>query len=591
MNKLNFADNLKLPIEAATETFCILAMRGKGKTHTASVFSEEFLKAGVPVVIYDPIGVWWGLKSSADGKRRAFPVAIFGGDHADVPLEERAGAMIARAIVKNRYAAILDVSRLSKGKRITFMADFMESLYHENREAVHYIADEVHTIAPTQTRDRGGDAARCLGAMEDLILQGRARGVGVTAISQRPAMVNTSVRTQCSSLIAMGMSGPHDIKAVMEWVEVHADEEQAAEMLASLPTLPIGEAWFWSPSAFEIFKRVKFRPRETFDSSRTPKVGEARRVPKVLATPDLDKLGADIKATVEQAKANDPAALKRRILELEKQIKDHPTAAAPAPKVIEKKIVTDAQVKRVESVVTRLEKEGQKRIEAAAKMEATDRELIQTAQALSAALAKASGAVSPVAPVVRPPVIQRQIVRPAPSARVAPVSGDGDLVGRDELTPSEKAVLDAAASFPGGASRQRISIYSGRSIKSSSFQSCFSGGDPKGERPSLVQRGLLREVGDKYEVTEAGMDLANPTAGVSLEDWLSKVTPSESKVLKYLADNYPRRLTREEVSAGTGQSMASSSFQSAFPQLRDLGLIEGKSDFTAASQLFDQMHV
>lgn len=276
MSKLNLADNLKLPIEAATETFCILAMRGKGKTHTASVMAEEFLKAGVPVVIYDPTGAWYGLKSSVDGRHKAYPVAIFGGDHADVPIEERAGETIARAIVKNRYAAILDVSRMRKGKRITFMADFMEVLYHENREALHFIADEVHTIAPPATRNLGGDAPRCLGAIEDIILQGRIRGLGSTCISQRPAMVNTTVRTQSSSLIAMGMSGLHDIKAVMEWVEVQASEDQAAEMLASLPSLPKGDAWFWSPSAFDIFRRVHFRERETFDSSRTPRRSIAR---------------------------------------------------------------------------------------------------------------------------------------------------------------------------------------------------------------------------------------------------------------------------------------------------------------------------
>jgi DNA helicase HerA-like ATPase len=74
--KLNISDDLKLPLEAVTETFAVMGIRGSGKTHTASVMAEEMLKAGQPIVVYDPTGAWFGLKV-----RRGRQAARFPGGH------------------------------------------------------------------------------------------------------------------------------------------------------------------------------------------------------------------------------------------------------------------------------------------------------------------------------------------------------------------------------------------------------------------------------------------------------------------------------------------------------------------------------
>lgn len=48
MTALRLAVDFALPVEAVTETFAILARRGRGKTVTASVFAEELIGAGLP---------------------------------------------------------------------------------------------------------------------------------------------------------------------------------------------------------------------------------------------------------------------------------------------------------------------------------------------------------------------------------------------------------------------------------------------------------------------------------------------------------------------------------------------------------------
>ncbi len=116
---------LELPEEAVTETFAILGKRGVGKTTTARVLAEELLEVGLPVLILDPTGVW-GLRTSADGKRDGYPVIIFGGDHADVPLKETAGTLIADVIVSQRISAVLDLSSLSKSGTRRFSTDLLD---------------------------------------------------------------------------------------------------------------------------------------------------------------------------------------------------------------------------------------------------------------------------------------------------------------------------------------------------------------------------------------------------------------------------------------------------------------------------------
>ena len=151
-----------------------------------------------------------------------------------------------------------------------------------------------------------------------------------------------------------------------------------------------------------------------------------------------------------------------------------------------------------------------------------------------------------------------------------------DPQGRQRLTPTERGILDAAVTFPGGATKKQAAGHAGLSIKSSSFVKALAGGaGTEGKRPSLVQAGLLRIDGDRLIATEAGAAMARPGRAASLGAWKSKLTPTEGNVLECLARAYPRRMTRAEVSEASGQPMSSSSFVKAFPWLRGLGLIEG----------------
>ena len=59
---------------------------------------ELLLTSAARICVVDPLGVWWGLRSSADGITPGFPVIVFGGRHADVPLDEGMGAALGRVV-------------------------------------------------------------------------------------------------------------------------------------------------------------------------------------------------------------------------------------------------------------------------------------------------------------------------------------------------------------------------------------------------------------------------------------------------------------------------------------------------------------
>ncbi len=250
--KLTISKTLSLPLDFVTSTAVILAQKGKGKTHTARALAEELMDAGQQVVALDPTDAWWGLRSSKDGKYGGYPIAVFGGDHGDVALEPGGGALLAEAIVRERFSAIVSTEALSKAKELTFVADFLETLYRLNREAMHLFIDEADIFCPQ--RPFGGEARTC-GAADDIVRRGRKKGIGCTLITQRSSVLNKNVLSQADMLIALGCSHPLDLDAIGEWVKRHADRKLAREMMESLPSLPRGDAWVWNPSAVVEFWR------------------------------------------------------------------------------------------------------------------------------------------------------------------------------------------------------------------------------------------------------------------------------------------------------------------------------------------------
>jgi hypothetical protein len=527
---LHIARGLDLPDEAVTQTFAILAKRGVGKTYTASVLTEEMLKNNMQVIVVDPIGVWWGLRTSADGKKEGLQILIAGGEHGDIPLQADSGEIIANLVIDNKLSAVVDLSLFRKGEQARFMADFAETIYRRNRTAMHMIIDEADAFAPQRVQP---GEARMLGAMEDLVRRGRARGIGMTMITQRPAVLNKNVLTQIEVLVALRMTSPLDQKAIDEWIRTHADEQQRQIFMEALPSLPIGTAWFWSPGWLDgMFKQVHIRKRETLDSSSTPKVGQKKVEAHKMADVDLDKIRKQMELSISAADENDPKKLRARIKELEAKQPD--------------KIVTQVEVLPYEML---------KELHTAAKsIETEAHAIIKIVTGISSA--------APNGDIFRDPrmrALQKRVkegtisdsaaafaaaILPAHTGIDLGKSGSDKSIETFKIGLGERKILIAIGQYPKGITRQHLTVVTG--YKQSSRNTYLQ---------RLMQSGLAEPNNGRILITERGKTALGPEyaplpTGRALREYLLRTLPAgEALIFKALIENGP--MTREEISAAT----------------------------------------
>ena len=546
----------ELPLDAVTQTFGILARKGAGKTYGAGVMAEELLKAGQQIVILDPIGAWWGLRSK-------FPIAILGGDHADIPIRPTSGAEIARFVVNERLSVLIDVTEFGVSESRQFVADFAGTFYKLNRDPVHLFLEEADEFIPQQPREKGGPLPKCMNAINRLVRRGRQRGIGVTLITQRSAVINKDVLYMTECLVAMQITAPGDQDAIEGWIKHQGDKEYRTKIMSTLAGFQPGEAWLYSPGWLRELTRIRFRRKESFDSSATPKAGEERQQPKTLAEVDLGALEKQMAEVVEEAKANDPKQLKVEIVKLRKELAAAP-AASPG--------LTDTQLQRFLSEA--LEKRDAEWREAACEYARQVAELIQAGRSLTFVAPKSW----------KPPTkagvefdIPKQKSRPAPRGPKPSTSANGKHEPAEGVSRPQQAILDALAWFESvgmdSVSKINVAAVAGVSSRSSAFSNNLGG--------LRSQLGLI-DYPDKGMValTAAGREAANsPEALMGLEDlhraWLESPALSgpQRNLLGILIADPDKTFSREDLANAAGVSERSSAFSNNLGRLSTTGLI------------------
>jgi hypothetical protein len=330
----------KLKALASTHHTAYLGKTGSGKSNASKVVVEEQLLAGERVCIIDPTGAWWGLRLKPDGSPSPFKVVIFGGLHADVPITGDHGAVAAEVVATSSTPAIIDTRTMTVGERTRFFTDFAETLLRKNRGPLNLVIDEAHVFAPQGTRAADPQSGRMLHAANNLVSLGRSSGLRISLITQRPAKLHKDSLTQVETMVALRVIHPLDRGAVEAWVKEWADKKQGEEIVSSLPSLPTGDAWIWSPEA-GILERYHFPLASTFDS------GKPREDMPELQPIDLESVHALLGKAAEDIEANDPKLLKKRIGELENKVVAHAYAAPEWPDQRELVEKQDAEISRL----------------------------------------------------------------------------------------------------------------------------------------------------------------------------------------------------------------------------------------------------
>lgn len=550
MKALHISDDLFLPLEAVTNTHLILARRRVGKSYTAAVMAEEMVKAGLPWVALDPTGVWWGLTSSADGKSEGLPVIVIGGPHGHIPLEPSAGKVIANLVIDHPGWYVIDFSRFNNASdERRFSADFGVQLYRRKQRhpsALHLFVDEADMFVP-QKLPKDGKAM--FDAFDAIVRRGGVYGLGVTLITQRPAIVNKDVTTQCETLIALQTTAPQDQDPVFDWVSRNGTDEQLKEIKKTLASLKVGQAWLFSPNT-DTFRLIQIRTRDTFNSSATPKPGAKPIEPKVFANIDIEQLGAEITATVERSKQEDPEYLRRQIEQLRRELAQKPTAPARVETQIERvevPVITAEQIQDLEARVSDVGRVTQEFREIRLEIEKIFNGKID---ALNTAALSLSGSIdafrkapktAPVTAVTPRAELKRPVIaRPMINPRVGfPIE--------TQLPEGENKVLSYVAQYPDGVTARQLTVLTGykRSTRNTYLQ-------------KLTQKSAITKRGERIFITETGRSLVNfeplPTGEELRDHWRRELPQGERAIFEILLRAYPDDVDREEIDALTGYS-------------------------------------
>lgn len=561
LKTLDLGGGLVLPLDAVTRAMRTTGQRGTGKTSTAVVTAEEAHAAGCPSVIVDPTDAWWGLRSSADGKGEGLGHIVFGGDHGHLPLREDSGAVMARLVVEQRLSAVFSLKKMRKSGQVRFVAEFLEELYHLNREPLLVVIDEAHRFCPQQALEKGGFVQRAIGAVIDIATLGRVNGLGIVLITQRLAKLHKDVVEACEIMLIHRLLGPNDRKTIEAWLKDAGQEDEAAELGRKLPKLKRGQCLAYAPD-LDILGEFTIRPKRTFDSSGTPEVGSTKVEPKSVADVDLSAIEALIGDTIEEAKAEDPAHLRRKIAELERALRDRPDVE-PEVETVEVEVIPAQWGELVREAVTQV----------GLALEGALGDLADFAERYPHEYPPAAAPQNRALP---PRPVPTPVPAPAPRAapeapRSAPQTNGSAPTGDDTpLGKAERAIVSVLATY-GPVSKRRLAMQAGYSMKGGGFNNALG---------SLRSRGYIPGRGEPIALADGIHVEADPlpTGRALFEHWLTTVGKAEREVLEVLAGAYPTPLSKEEVAERTasGYAPTGGGFNNALGKLRTLQLIDGQ---------------
>lgn len=322
MKQLHLSEDLSLPINIATQRLAWVGTSGGGKSYGAMRLAELMIEAKIQVVALDPVGIWWGLGLSADGKKRGIPIPVFGGLHGHYPIEPAGGSILADLIIDEGLTCVIDVSQFEYDTdKSRFACDFMSRFFFRKKSSppsvVHIPVEECQEFVP-QNPQRGEE--KMLHAFVRTWKIGRNFGIGGSLISQRPQEINKKALNLSHTMFAFQTTGSHERKALKEWME---DKNVDLNLIDELPKLKNGCPYVWGPGWLPQAKIIRISKKWTYDSSSTPEVGASGKIvePRLLAPVEVKNLSERMKASVDKAKEGDPVELKRRIVGLEDMIR------------------------------------------------------------------------------------------------------------------------------------------------------------------------------------------------------------------------------------------------------------------------------
>lgn len=559
----------------------VLGKTGAGKSSALRHIVEHLLEKKKRVCIIDPKGDWWGLKGSADGKGAGFPVIAFGDfkeqKASDIPINAQSGKHVAELISTGNRPCIIGFRGWMTGHMIRFWIDFASTLFNANSGELYLVGDEFHNFAP-KGKILDPEAGKCLHWSNRLMSEGRGYGLVCLIASQRPQKVHNDTLTCCETLVAMRVVHKADRDAVQDWIEGCGDMNKGREVLNSLAGMARGEAFVWSPEIGFGPQRLNFPMFETFDSFAPPQLQKKVNNSGWSAV-DLAAVKEKLANVIEEARANDPAELRREIAKLKKEVQKNSSAGIQALefKWMEVPVLSETDAALIKRGIVVCENFFDK-------LKSSDEEVRQIYRLLNNLSGKIAVTLDKfkALPQGSPSLGKRRSapVKSVPSIHrpVPPVSSNGN----SDVSGGLKRMMIALAQRP-GLNKRQLGVRAGLSSSSGTFGTYLG---------RLRSNGWISGNGE-FSLTDSGLvALGNynplPEGQALLDYWLQELGESgASRMLRTLTGAYPDAMTKEQLGEAAKISHTSGTFGTYLGKLRTLELIDGRGELRAALEFFE----
>lgn len=535
----------------------VQANSGGGKSWLLRRLLEQ-THGHVQHLVIDPEGEFASLREKFDYVH----AAKAGGDTA---ADARSAALLAERLLELKVSAILDIYELKPHERVLFVRRFLEALVDAPKALWHpalVVVDEAHVYCP-----QVGEAESA-GAVKDLATRGRKRGFCALLATQRLSKLHKDAAAECNNKLIGRTSLDVDMKRAADELGFSARDDAA-----KMRSLKAGEFFAFGPAFnFPGIARVEVGPVETTHPKAGARLAFAAPPPTSKVKALLPKL-ADLPAEAEE-RVKSVEALKRDNAELRRELTRAQHAQPKADtKVVERFVLKDGQITRLEKLYERIFNEAERHREAMLQFWPQQSE---EAKAMLGVLQLVVEGPAPVVPMPKPTLVKT--VTPAPPPRVGP-SARRRPVGQDvsPISPVGQRILDAIAELEQLGARQPeralVALLAGyTNINSKGFANALG---------TLSSAGLVSyPANGSIALTEAGAAQAEaPEAPRTSEDVQERICSllggASARILQPLIEKYPKPLPRSDVAASAGYSNVNSKgFANALGRLRSLGFVD-----------------
>lgn len=544
--------------EYALEKNAVLGIPNTGKTYTATKIAEGLMDAGIPIIVFDPIGVWKNLKIGND-KNKGYPIVVAGGDETcDIILTAANAKEIVRAAMQERISLVIDFyskSLIHKATWISVVQSAIEVLLYENRDygLRHIFIEEAAEFIPQRVQPQHG---KVYAAIESVARMGRNSGLGMTLINQRAEEVNKAILELCHTTLLHKQVGKNSLQSIQKWLDVR-EIPTIKKIMTEIPRLTAGQCYVIGID--EQPKLIQVLLKKTFHPSQSKGIPVKTNLLPVDVSDFVAKMNAILKPIQSPAKKITSFAPSEENFNLSKEI------------IFQK----DQEIKNLKEEINdrvRYELDLKSKfhhVQNAARKAVSDLhsalELLTKIDQMSVDRYVKMGVYVAVKPVGLAPVKNNDHI---------PIVTDGSNIPNGKS--GETRLLQALVSRPDGLTKTRMCAIAGLRPNSGTTSNYFS---------SLRQKGLISLAGGLYFITiegdrQAGLRAYHPHPKELLQHWQGIIGEGNGagRIFSYLTSIYPNGATRAELAEQTDMSEKSGTFSNYLSTLNKYDMMDKKDN-------------